>query len=249
MRGHNAPVCRLFVQAALGSGCEINLEKAQSHYLLHVLRLGEGDHILAFNGRDGEWRARIGQASKKGCALQALEQTRAQPALNDLWLCFAPLKSARLDYLAQKAVEMGAGRLIPVITQHTAVGRINMARLSANIIEAAEQCGVLAVPGADEPRTLGALLDSWPAERAVLFCDEEAEAADPIAALKSLPRGAAAALFIGPEGGFSREERARLIAMPRVLRLSLGPRILRADTAAVAALALIQATIGDTAPR
>lgn len=235
---------RLFVRGDLAAGSRIEAEREQANYLLNVLKLKDSDAILVFNGRDGEWRARIGEASRKGCVLVIEEKLRGQTPLPDLHYLFAPLKHARLDYVVQKAVEMGAGRLCPVLTQFTQVSRINLERMSANVIEAAEQCGVLAIPEIDAPRKLVDVLASWDAKRRLFFCDEAAPTASPADALKGLPRGPAA-LLIGPEGGFSDAERADLLQKPYVTALSLGPRILRADTAAVAALALAQSFIGD----
>jgi 16S rRNA (uracil1498-N3)-methyltransferase len=235
---------RLFVESDLSKGAHVAAEAAQANYLLNVLRLKDGDTILLFNGRDGEWRARLAEAKRKTCALVIEEQLREQTPLPDLHCLFAPLKHARLDYMVQKAVEMGAGRLCPVLTEFTQVSRVNLDRIQANVIEAAEQCGVLAIPPIDPPRKLAAALAEWDSSRALIFCDEAAPTANPAEALKNLPRGPAA-LLIGPEGGFSDRERADLLARPTVRALSLGPRILRADTAAVAALALVQSFIGD----
>ena len=235
---------RLFVEADLAAGAEVAADKAQAHYLLNVLRLKAGGAILLFNGRDGEWRAQIAEAGKKSCTLVTEEQTRAQTSAPDLHYLFAPLKQARLDYMVQKAVEMGAGRLSPVITEFTQVRRVNLQRMQANAIEAAEQCGILAIPEVDEPKPLARLLSEWPAERRLIFCDEGAPFASPADTLKDFGRGPAA-LLIGPEAGFSEAERQKLLARPGVAVLSLGPRILRADTAAVAALALVQSFIGD----
>jgi 16S rRNA (uracil1498-N3)-methyltransferase len=235
---------RLFLRADLRQGFEIELDRAQSNYLLNVLRLSAGDHILLFNGREGEWRARVSDASRKSCSLVPEVQVRPQQAAPDLVYLFAPLKHARLDYMVQKAVEMGVARLCPVLTQHTQVTRINLERMQANAIEAAEQCGILALPEIDEPRKLGDVLAAWEPARRLFFCDEAAPIANPVEALAAFESGPAAVL-IGPEGGFSRDERADLLARPYVTALSLGPRILRADTAAVAALTLAQAFIGD----
>jgi 16S rRNA (uracil1498-N3)-methyltransferase len=235
---------RLFVRPDLVAGANIDLERGQANYLLNVLRMQQGDAILLFNGRDGEWRARIAETGRRGCRLIVEERRREQTAAPDLHYLFAPLKHARLDYMVQKAVEMGAGRLRPVLTHFTQVARINLARMEANAIEAAEQCGILSLPDIEGPRKLGGVLAEWEAERRLVFCDERAPTASPIDALKNLPRGPAA-LLIGPEGGFSDEERDDLLARPYVTAISLGPRILRADTAAVAALALVQAFIGD----
>ncbi len=241
---------RLFVEAPLHIDARVVPTPAARNYLLNVLRLGAGDPMLLFNGRDGEWRARIEMTSRKEAALVALEQTRAQSAAGDLDYAFAPLKQARLDYMVQKAAEMGAARLIPVLTRRTQVRRVNLERLRANAIEAAEQCGLLNVPEIVEARDLAEWLASLPAGRLLIFCDEDAEVADPIAILRRAApvgeaRPASAALLIGPEGGFDEAERAQILRNPNVLRISLGPRILRADTAAVAALALVQSVLGD----
>ena len=235
---------RLFVEAPLSFKAEVAVDRDRANYLLNVLRLKSGDAILIFNGRDGEWRARIASAGKRGCVLVAEEQARPQTSAPDLHYLFAPLKHARLDYMTQKAVEMGAGRLRPVLTRHTQVARLNLERMRANAVEAAEQCGILAIPSIDPPKKLADMLAEWDAGRRLIFCDEAAEDAGPLAALRDLPTGPAA-LLVGPEGGFSADERKVLLARPYVTAISLGPRILRADTAAVAALALVQAFIGD----
>ena len=236
---------RLFVEADLAAGARLDAGREQANYLLNVLRLKDGDAILVFNGRDGEWRVRIATTGRKACALEVEERVREQTPLPDLHYLFAPLKHARLDYMVQKAVEMGAGRLSPILTQHTQVSRLNLDRMRANVVEAAEQSGILALPSVDEPQKIAQLLDRWnPAERLV-FCDEDAPSAEPARAFEGMGRGAPIALMVGPEGGFSVEERARIRALPGAVPLSLGPRILRADTAAVAALALVQAFIGD----
>ena len=236
---------RLFVGLDLAFGGPVPLSKDQAHYLTHVLRLGNGERVLAFNGRDGEWRCRL-DGCRGAVALVPEERLRDQPAPGPLRLCFAPLKHARLDYMVQKAVEMGAGLLQPVLTRRTQVARVNGERMRANAVEAAEQCGILAVPEVRPPVRFDALLAGWDAGVLMVFCDEDAEVADPVAALAGAPRGPAA-VMIGPEGGFDEGERAALLALPRRLRLSLGPRILRADTAAVAALALVGAVLGDLA--
>jgi 16S rRNA (uracil1498-N3)-methyltransferase len=235
---------RLFVDAAIERDAVVATTRQQANYLLNVLRLKAGDAILLFNGRDGEWLARIEAATKRACTLRVEERVREQTPAPDLRYLFAPLKHARLDYMVQKAAEMGAGRLCPVITRRTQVARLNLERMRANAIEAAEQCGILTVPEIDPPRRLADALTGWDAGRQLIFCDEGAEAGSPIATLGALPRGPAA-LLVGPEGGFAVEERADLLARPYVTAISLGPRILRADTAAVAALALVQAFIGD----
>ena len=235
---------RLFVDHSLAAGEVAPLARDQAHYLLNVLRLEQGAQFLAFNGRDGEWRAEIVESTKRSCLVAAREQTRPQPAPGDLWCCFAPLKAARLDYMVQKAVEMGASRIVPMLTRHTQVSRLNGDRMRANALEAAEQCGVLHVPECAEEIRFDRLIETWPAERRIVFCDEDAEVADPLEALRAIGPGPLG-LLLGPEGGFSAEERAALLARDGVARLSLGPRILRADTAAVAALALVQSVLGD----
>ena len=236
---------RLYVDAPLAAAASVALEEAQAHYLTHVLRLKAGQGVLLFNGRDGEWRASLAAAGKRSVILTATDQTRPQTAPADLHYLFAPLKSARLDYMVQKAVEMGVSRLQPVLTQHGQVARINLDRMRANAIEAAEQCGILSLPEVAEPVALSRLMAQWQPERWLVFCDEDAEAADPLAALQAVPRQAPLAILIGPEGGFAQDERASLLKLPQIARLSLGPRILRADTAAVAALAVVQTVLGD----
>lgn len=235
---------RLFVTDTLSAGAEIVLAAQQSHYLSNVLRMREDGELLLFNGRDGEWLAAVSEISKKRVLLALRRQTRAQPKTPDLLYCFAPIKAGRLDYMVQKAVEMGAGVLQPVITQHTQVPKIGIDRLQANALEAAEQCGILAVPEIRETIKLDRLLAGWEESRALIFCDESAEGDNPVDALEAL-RGRKLALIVGPEGGFSEPERIQLHALPYVTAIPLGPRILRADTAAVAALAVIQATVGD----
>jgi 16S rRNA (uracil1498-N3)-methyltransferase len=209
-----------------------------------VLRLADGQEILLFNGRDGEWRAVL-EGGRREATLRVTHCTREQTAAGDLHYLFAPLKSARLDYVVQKAVEMGVSRLQPILTQHGQVARVNLDRMRANAIEAAEQCGILSLPEIAAPVSLIGALPAWPGERHLVFCDEATDVADPLAALAVVPRRAPLAVLIGPEGGFAAEERAALLKLPHVVRLALGPRILRADTAAVAALALVQAAIGD----
>jgi 16S rRNA (uracil1498-N3)-methyltransferase len=235
---------RLFVRNPLAAGTEIEAARHQANYLLNVLRLRPADSILLFNGRDGEWRAHIAESSRRGCRLVVDEQVRPQTGPPDLHYLFAPLKHARLDYMVQKAVEMGTGRLRPVITRYTQASRVNLDRMETNAIEAAEQCGILTLPAIDRPQKLGAVLAGWDPARPLIFGDESAPVSSPSAALARLPRGPAAVL-IGPEGGFAPEEREDLLSRPYVTALSLGPRILRADTAAIAALALAQAFIGD----
>ena len=236
---------RLFVDAALAAGETVALERSQSNYLGNVLRLSEGDTILVFNGRDGEWQAAIG-GRKRPDSLEIVTQTRRQDRLPDLAYIFAPLKHARLDYMVQKAVEMGASSLQPVLTRFTQVARVNGERMRANVIEAAEQCGILSLATVSEPMALDRYLSQRDGARLLVFCDEAADTSNPIEALHSgLTASDGIDVLIGPEGGFAEEERAVLLRQPQTLRLSLGPRILRADTAAVAALALVQAALGD----
>jgi len=242
-RSH-AALPRLFVDADLVAGAQLTLGKEQSLYLAAVLRKSVGDEVVLFNGRDGAWLCRLVGDSKKSVALELGEQIAGQTPRSDLWYGFAPLKTERLDYVIQKAVEMGAGTIQPVITRFTQVNRLKHERLVANAIEAAEQCEVLSVPVVEPEVTLDRLIDAWPAERALVFADEGEASSSPVEALSAL-RGRPVGVLIGPEGGFSDEERARLRALPYVVPISLGPRILRADTAAVAALAVIQAIIGD----
>jgi 16S rRNA (uracil1498-N3)-methyltransferase len=236
---------RLFVDARLAAGETVPLERSQSNYLGNVLRLSADDTILVFNGRDGEWQASIA-GRKRPDSLNIVAQTRPQDRLPDLAYVFAPLKHARLDYMVQKAVEMGASSLQPVLTRFTQVSRVNGERMRANVIEAAEQCGILSLATVAEPMTLDRYLSAREAHRLLIFCDEAAETINPLQALQG---GQAVTngidVLIGPEGGFAEEERAILLRQPRTLRLSLGPRIMRADTAGVAALALVQAALGD----
>jgi 16S rRNA (uracil1498-N3)-methyltransferase len=236
---------RLFVDAALREGERIALERNQSNYLGNVLRLSAGENILVFNGRDGEWQAQI-EGRKRPDSLSILAQTRPQDCLPDIAYVFAPLKHARLDYMVQKAVEMGASALQPVLTRHTQVSRVNVERMRANVIEAAEQCSILSLAAVTEPVALDRFLEKRETSRLLVFCDEAADIGNPIEALQQgLTATAGIDVLIGPEGGFAEEERALLLRQPRALRLSLGPRILRADTAGVAALALVQAALGD----
>lgn len=238
------PAIRLFVEDTLSAGAEIPLAAMQANYLLNVMRLKAGAELLVFNGRDGEWLARIANAAKSRCTLAIVEQTRGQTSGPDVHYLFAPLKRAKLDYVVQKAVEMGVASLRPVMTRRTVAERVNIERMRANAIEAAEQCGILRLPEIAPPEPLGKVLDRWPPERHIIYCDECAELASPIAALSAIAPGPLAVL-IGPEGGFAPEERERLAALPFVHAVSLGPRVLRADTAAVASLALVNAILGD----
>jgi 16S rRNA (uracil1498-N3)-methyltransferase len=239
----NYKMQRLHVDGGLAAGEAIEPTQQQSHYLANVLRLGEGAELLVFNGRDGEWLARVDARTKKAMRLSAVEQTRPQPEPSDLVYCFAPLKQGRLDYLVQKAVEMGAGVLQPVITQHTQA-KAATERIAANAIEASEQCGILAIPQVRETVRLDRLLSDWERERRLVFCDEDASTNNPLPALQAIVERKLG-LLVGPEGGFSDDERRQLRVLPFVTAIPLGPRILRADTAAVAALAVMQAAIGD----
>jgi 16S rRNA (uracil1498-N3)-methyltransferase len=236
---------RLFVDAPLAEGSSVPLERAQANYLLNVLRLRTGADVLVFNGRDGEWRATLSGEGRKSAGLEAVERTRPQTQPNDLLYLFAPLKHARLDYMVQKAVEMGVGALKPVFTARTQASRVNLERMRANAIEAAEQCGILAVPAVLPDEPLGAALRAMEDDRLLVFCDENAPLANPVRALEQAGDIAKLAVIVGPEGGFSEEERALLLGHSNSVRVSLGPRVLRADTAAVAVLALIGATLGD----
>ena len=236
---------RLFVDAPLAMGETVELERNQSNYLGNVLRLAAGDTILVFNGRDGEWQASI-TGRKRPDSLAIVARTRPQDRLPDLAYVFAPLKHARLDYMVQKAVEMGVSSLQPVLTRFTQVSRVNGERMRANVVEAAEQCGILSLADVAEPVALDRYLSRRGAQRLLVFCDEAADVANPVQALQGGLTGANGIdVLIGPEGGFAEEERALLLRQPLILRLSLGPRILRADTAGVAALALVQAALGD----
>ncbi|MES5484238.1 16S rRNA (uracil(1498)-N(3))-methyltransferase [Bradyrhizobium sp. INPA03-11B] len=245
MPEHDFRSPRLFVDAPLGAGATVSLERDQSNYLGNVLRLGAGDTVLVFNGRDGEWRAAI-SGRKRADTLTITAQTRAQDRLPDVAYVFAPLKHARLDYMVQKAVEMGAARLVPVLTRFTQVSRVNGERMRANVVEAAEQCGIISVAEVADPVPLERFLAGRDQARLLVFCDEAADVANPVRALQAAEAANAGIdVLVGPEGGFAEEERALLLRQPTILRLALGPRILRADTAAVAALALVQAALGD----
>ncbi len=235
---------RLFLEPALTQGARLPLEREQANYLLSVLRMKQDDIVLVFNGHDGEWLAAISVEGRKQASLTLIRQTRPQPPAPDLHYLFAPLKHARLDYMAQKAVEMGAGVIQPVLTRRTQVSRLNLDRMRANAVEAAEQCGILSLPAIRAERPLEAALEALEPERLLVFCDEAMAQASPVAALSQAKPGPLAVL-IGPEGGFDEGERQRILARPGTLPISLGPRILRADTAAVAALALVQAIRGD----
>jgi len=240
---------RLYVETALAPGARITLDRKAANYLGNVLRLKPDDPVLLFNGSEGEWRSRLVR-EKKALALAVEERTREQTPPGDLHYLFAPLKHVRLDYMVQKAVELGVSRLQPVLTRHTQAERVNLERMRANAIEAAEQCGILNLPEIAKPRGIDNFIATWKPDRVLIFCDEEADVKDPVAALASARSGGLAgrtppSVLIGPEGGFHQAERAALCKLPNVVRLALGPRILRADTAAVAALTLVQTVLGD----
>lgn len=236
---------RLFVGAALSGDARVVLEDAQAHYLLHVMRANTGDRVSLFNGRDGEWLARIAEAAKRNCTLVCEKRTRMQDETRDVWLCFAPIKKTPADYVVQKATELGVRALQPVFTRRTIVTRINEERMKANAIEAAEQSERLTVPEIREAATLDKLLRSWPRERSVLFCDEGGDA-QPIAKAAAKIETDSVAILTGPEGGFDPAEREAIRSQSFVVPVTLGPRILRADTAALASLAIWQAVRGDS---
>ncbi|MCJ7597475.1 MAG: 16S rRNA (uracil(1498)-N(3))-methyltransferase [Methyloceanibacter sp.] len=240
----SSKLTRLFVAAPLVSGGEVVLDPAQAHYLINVMRCKSGDEVLVFNGKDGEWRASVTGSGRKSAKLNVIEQERPQTEGPDLHYLFAPLKRARLDYMVQKATELGVSRLVPVLTRRTMAERINETRLRANAIEAAEQCGVLRVPEIERPEKLLKLLETWDQDRLLIFADEQAPANSPLVVLTAQKNGPLAVL-IGPEGGFEADERALLLKQPFVVPISLGPRIMRADTAAVSALSLVNAVLGD----
>lgn len=253
---HREPgvVTRLYVEETLSEGAGVALDRDRTHYLRNVLRAEAGQAVGLFNGRDGEWRARIDAVSKHGATLVAEARIREQRREPDVWLVFAPVKKARIDFIAEKATELGAAALVPVMTRYTAVARVNTGRLRANAIEAAEQTERLSVPEVLEPRPLVQLIADWPPARRILLC-AEAGAARPIAAaLDALARDGQSAraewaVMTGPEGGFAPAELDGLAKLPFVTAVGLGPRILRADTAALAALACFQAILGDGADR
>jgi 16S rRNA (uracil1498-N3)-methyltransferase len=235
---------RLFIEDDLAADAALTLDGPRAHYLRDVLRLGVGAAVLLFNGRDGEWRAKVTASAKRTLDLGIESQTRPQVPEPDLWLCFAPVKKARIDFIAEKATELGVSALLPVITRRTNVERVNVERLRANAVEAAEQTERLTVPDIREPVSLEQVLKTWPASRRLLIADETGGGRPILDALADARPGPWAVL-IGPEGGFAREELDRIAAVPGVLAVGLGPRILRADTAAIAALACLQAAIGD----
>jgi 16S rRNA (uracil1498-N3)-methyltransferase len=240
----NYKLQRLYLDAGLAAGEVVPLGKEQAHYLLTVLRLGDGAEVLVFNGRDGEFGATLQPEGKKSANLKIGVRTRGQPERSRLDFLFAPLKVGRLEYLVQKATEMGVNRITPVFTDHTQLHKVNSGRLAANILEAAEQCGNLAIPELGEALKLETLLSDWNPARRIIFCNESQAGNNPARTLHSI-KERDLALLVGPEGGFSEREREFLTALPFVTSIPLGPRILRADTAAVAALTAVQMTIGD----
>jgi 16S rRNA (uracil1498-N3)-methyltransferase len=242
---NDPPSIRLFVETPLSAGAEVALAAAQAHYLRAVMRRREGDHVALFNGADGEWRAALGPLGKKAGSARVEALLRPQTGVPDVWLAFAPIKGARLDFVAQKATELGAAALLPVLTERTVVRAVNVERLHANAVEAAEQCGCLSLPAVREPVGLRDLLGGWPTGRGLIFCDEAGAPPALEALAQRRGQGGGWAVLIGPEGGFSDAERRLIRALPRAVPVSLGPRIMRADTAAVAALSLFQATLGD----
>lgn len=246
-RSH-ASLPRLYVDFDLGEGMTAALSRDHVVYLVSVLRRKEGDRVIVFNGRDGAWACRLAEVSRKAVTMEVEERIAAQTPPSELWFGFAPLKVGRLDYLVQKATEMGAGIIQPVMTRFVQGGPPKRDKLFANIVEAAEQCEVLCVPRLDLHVSLTDLVRDWTdlhGDRCLLFCDESAPSGSPLEALAGLGQGRKPGILIGPEGGFADEERALLLAQPFVMPISLGPRVLRADTAGVAALAVVQAIIGD----
>ncbi|UWQ54528.1 16S rRNA (uracil(1498)-N(3))-methyltransferase [Leisingera caerulea] len=235
---------RLYVEHPLGAGQTVPLDRDQAHYLFGVMRLSAGAPVALFNGKDGEWLTEVAEAGKRGGTLVCQEQTRPLQLPPDLWLMFAPIKKARTDFIVEKAAEMGAARILPVQTEFTNSERIRQDRLQAHAVEAAEQCGGTYVPEVADLQKLSRLLDQWPQERQLMFCDE-AEVGNALQLAAETQKGAPWAILIGPEGGFSEAERKRLHALPQSHVVSLGPRILRADTAAVAAMTLWQQALGD----
>jgi 16S rRNA (uracil1498-N3)-methyltransferase len=254
MARYNFRSPRLFVAEPLAGGLTVALNATQIHYLATVLRRAAGDTVLVFNGTDGEWNATLARVGKRNTVLVVGTRTRLQPEVHKLHYLFSPLKRARLDYMVQKAVEMGVSDLHPVIMRHTQAERVNLDRMRANVIEAAEQCGILSIPQIAAPLDFAAAITALGSACHLIFCDEDAQCGDPVAALRAdlsthlggaRGNGVEIAVLIGPEGGFGEEERASLLGRPRTSRIALGPRILRADTAAVAALAVVQTAAGD----
>ncbi len=240
---------RLYVDHPLGEGQRVPLSREQAHYLFGVMRQAVGGRVALFNGADGEWLAEIVEAGKRAGSLECIAQSAPQQMPPDLWLLFAPIKKARTDFIVEKAAEMGAARICPVQTEFTNSERIRQDRLQAHTVEAAEQCGGTFVPPVDDLQKLSKVQDNWPDDRQIIFCDEtmvgQRSVLSPADPKNVASRSQKWAILIGPEGGFSERERARLRAMPQAHPISLGPRILRAETAAVAALTLFQTTLGD----
>jgi 16S rRNA (uracil1498-N3)-methyltransferase len=241
---HPGGKLRLHVEEALGAGARVTPDEKQSHYLLHVMRAKSGDRVNLFNGRDGEWSARVANASKRSCVLACERMIAKQVDVPDLWLCFAPIKRTPADYVVQKVTELGVRVLQPVLTRRTIVSRVNLERIRANAIEAAEQSGRMSIPDIRPPLTFDKLLATWPKERRLIFCDESGSASPMAHALES-EKDQPAAVLTGPEGGFEPAERDALRSHAFVVPVALGPRILRADTAALAALAIWQSVCGD----
>jgi 16S rRNA (uracil1498-N3)-methyltransferase len=239
----DSPKIRLYVEHPLAPDQTVDLSRDQANYLFNVMRLSVGDGVALFNGKDGEWRADVAEASRRGGQLVCRNQTAPLRPPPDLWLLFAPIKKARTDFIVEKAVELGVARILPVQTEFTNAGRIRQDRLQAHAVEAAEQCGATFVPAVDDLQTLRAVLGAWPGDRHLIFADETSAGAR--ACLDHAPQADKWAILIGPEGGFSQAERTYLRGLPLLTPISLGPRILRADTAAVAALTLWQADRGD----
>jgi len=241
-------IIRLYVDHDLAKGATSDLDQQQAHYIRHVMRLGTGDAVHLFNGRDGEWQSTLAVAGRAHASVTPQQRVRDQDTGPDLWLAFAPVKRARIDLIAEKATELGVAAIIPTMTENTSVSRVNLDRLRANSVEAAEQCGRLTVPDIREPAGLADLLSGWPSGRRLLVCDETGggkPAIDALIPIKGIPESNAWGILTGPEGGFSRSELDLLSENPIVTRIGLGPRILRADTAAIAALVCWQAVLGD----
>ena len=241
---HPGGLTRLYVENPLAAGAKVALGEAQTHFLAHVLRAKVGDGLHLFNGRDGEWRAVVSDITKRAVTLKVETQTRKQVGVPDLWLLLAPVKKTPLDYIVQKATELGVARIQPVFTRRTIVDRVNMERMRANAVEAAEQSGRLTVPDVVDPVDLAKLFVAWDADRRIMFCDEASDAPPAVAAIAKMMREPWA-ILTGPEGGFDPAEREMLRRLSFVVPVSLGPRIMRADTAALAAIALWQSTLGD----
>jgi len=233
---------RLYVEAALGSDVAVPVDGNAAHYLISVMRVKEGDAVLLFDGLNGEWAARPEQIRKRDLILRCTKQTRPLETVPDFWLCAAPIKKGRIDLVAEKACELGVARLVPVRTERSVVDKVNLDRLQSHLVEAAEQCGRTALPELAALVTLPKLLEDWPSERTLFFADELG--GQPLTAAFTANPGPAA-LLVGPEGGFTTQERALIRSLPAARAISLGPRILRAETAAIAATACWMANNGD----